>query len=156
MRFITAYFKIPEIDKYSEEEFEHLVRQAKLRRGDAVWVIPMGVGLLAVGAWIGVSVLLTMGIATAAEWRGWLRDFRGRAGRVGAGERVSGGAGVHRHGGGDAVDAAGAVDPAAGQQGGVPVLRVLAGGAAGEARDGRLSGVPGKRVFLHEQPVDGG
>jgi hypothetical protein len=60
MRFISSFFSVPELNKYSEEEFERLVWQAKLRRGDAVWVLPMGAGLLAAALWIGACVLLTL------------------------------------------------------------------------------------------------
>jgi hypothetical protein len=62
MRFISSLFSVPELEKYSEKEFEHLVWQAKLRRGDALWVLPFGAGMVGAAAWVGVWVLLTMGI----------------------------------------------------------------------------------------------
>ena len=46
MRFLSKLFSVPELSKYSEEEYERLVWQAKLRRGDAIWVIPAGAGIM--------------------------------------------------------------------------------------------------------------
>ena len=50
-----------DLSKYTDEEYERLVWQAKARRGDALWVIPTGVGILAAAAWVGVAVLIQMG-----------------------------------------------------------------------------------------------
>jgi hypothetical protein len=54
-----------DLSKYSDEEYERLVWQAKVRRGDAIWVIPSGVGLLAGGLWVGAAVLMHMGMMRA-------------------------------------------------------------------------------------------
>jgi hypothetical protein len=51
-----------DLRKYTEEEYEKLVWQAKARRGDALWVISGLVGLLAAAAWIGAAVLMQVGI----------------------------------------------------------------------------------------------
>jgi hypothetical protein len=52
----------PDLSKYSDEEYEKLVWQAKVRRGDAIWVVPLGVGLLAGGLWILAAVIMQLGI----------------------------------------------------------------------------------------------
>lgn len=55
---LRKLLSIPDADKYSDEQYERLVIQARLRRGDAIWVLPLAAGILAAGAWIGVPVLL--------------------------------------------------------------------------------------------------
>lgn len=53
---------LPDLSKYSDEEYERLVWQAKARRGDALWVIPTGAGVLAAAVWVALAVLMQMGI----------------------------------------------------------------------------------------------
>jgi len=67
MRLFSSLFSVPELAEYSDEEFDRLVWQAKLRRGDAVWVVPMAAGLLAAAAWMGFGALLTYGLKSAGS-----------------------------------------------------------------------------------------
>ena len=59
-RFLGDIFHPPELEKLSEEEYERLVWQARYRRGDAIWVIPLGMGLLAAGGWLAFAWMLTV------------------------------------------------------------------------------------------------
>ncbi len=77
MRFLSKLFSVPELNKYSEKEYERLVWQAKLRRGDAIWVIPCGAGVLAAAAWIAIGVVFVVSMKasgtapTGAALRVW-------------------------------------------------------------------------------------
>jgi hypothetical protein len=62
MRFLSAIFNVPELEKYSDDEYDKLMRKARLRRGDALWVIPAAVGIAGALVWVGVGVLLTFGM----------------------------------------------------------------------------------------------
>lgn len=53
---------IPELSSYSDDEYDKLVRQAKLRRGDAIWVLPGLAGILVGMAWIGVGIGVMLAI----------------------------------------------------------------------------------------------
>lgn len=59
-RFLGDIFHPPELEKVSEEEYDRLVWQARYRRGDAIWVIPLLSGILAAAAWGGIAWLLTL------------------------------------------------------------------------------------------------
>ena len=67
MRFLFHFFSVPELGNYSEEEYERLVWQAKLRRGDAIWVIPAFVGVLAAAVWIGIGVAFALGMKASGS-----------------------------------------------------------------------------------------
>ena len=62
MSFLSSIFHIPELSSYSDDEYDKLVRQAKLRRGDAIWVIPGLAGALAGIAWIGIGIAVMLAI----------------------------------------------------------------------------------------------
>ncbi len=62
MSFLSSIFQIPELSSYSDDEYDKLVRQAKLRRGDAIWVIPGLAGALAGIAWISVGIAVMVAI----------------------------------------------------------------------------------------------
>ncbi len=53
---------IPELSGYSDQEYDRLVAQAKLRRGDAIWVLPGLAGILAGIVWVGVGVGIMLAI----------------------------------------------------------------------------------------------
>lgn len=65
--FLNKLFAVPELSKYSDEQFDRLVIQAKVRRGDAIWVMPLLAGIGAAVAWTGVSLLLTWGLASVSN-----------------------------------------------------------------------------------------
>jgi hypothetical protein len=65
MRRLTAIFAISELEKYSDEEFAALMRKAKLRRGDALWLIPALWGVLGATVWVGVGAMLTFGLKSS-------------------------------------------------------------------------------------------
>lgn len=65
-RFLGNLFHPSELEKVSEEEYQRLVWQARYRRGDAIWVMPLGAGLAAAGVWIGFAWLLTWGFRVLA------------------------------------------------------------------------------------------
>ncbi len=50
-RLFAFYRSYPEFDGYSDEECRKLVLQARLRRGDAAWVIPLLAAMAMMGAW---------------------------------------------------------------------------------------------------------
>lgn len=52
-------FAMPELRGYSDEQVQSFIWQAKIRRGDAIWVLPMLAGLAAAGAWM----LMVFGLA---------------------------------------------------------------------------------------------
>lgn len=45
----TAHYRTPEFDDLDDLELEHLVFQAKMRREDAIWILPL---LAVIAAWI--------------------------------------------------------------------------------------------------------
>ncbi len=61
-RLFAFYRSYPEFDGYSDEQCRKLVLQARLRRGDAAWVIPLLAAIGLMGAWTifggGLLVLL--------------------------------------------------------------------------------------------------
>ena len=80
---------IPELSGYSDQEYDRLVGEAKLRRGDALWVLPVLAGILAGIVWVGVGIGIMLAIkasnaaaavavaaaggipASSASLRGW-------------------------------------------------------------------------------------
>ncbi|HMN41316.1 MAG TPA: hypothetical protein PKE29_10755 [Phycisphaerales bacterium] len=62
MRRFSAIFAIPELEKYSDDEFVVLMRKARLRRGDALWVIPALWGFVGAVVWVGVTAVMTFGL----------------------------------------------------------------------------------------------
>ena len=65
MSFLSNLFQIPGLSSYSDAEYERLVGQAKLRRGDAIWILPGLAGVLVAGAWIGVGVAIVVAMKSA-------------------------------------------------------------------------------------------
>jgi hypothetical protein len=63
---MLSILNIPELSNYSDEEYERLVGQAKLRRGDAIWVLPGLAGLLAGLAWVGVGIGVMLAIKASS------------------------------------------------------------------------------------------
>lgn len=62
MRFLSSIFSDPELDGYSDEELAKLTWQAKVRRADAIWVIPLAVGIVAGIAWLVAAAAITQGM----------------------------------------------------------------------------------------------
>ncbi len=62
MRRFSAIFAIPELEKYSDDEFAVLMRKARLRRGDALWVVPVFWGIVGAVVWVGVTAVMTFGL----------------------------------------------------------------------------------------------
>lgn len=60
LRVLRQHLSIPEVEKYSDEQYERLIIQARIRRGDAIWVLPLAAGIVAAGAWTGASALMAM------------------------------------------------------------------------------------------------
>lgn len=56
--WITSTFFHPAIARLSDEQYDALVEQAKRKRGDAAWVLPLGAGVAALVGWLGFSALL--------------------------------------------------------------------------------------------------
>lgn len=56
LRAARQLLAIPDVDHYSDEQYERLIIQAKLRRGDAIWVLPLAAGILAALIWTGVAI----------------------------------------------------------------------------------------------------
>ena len=50
-RLFAFYRSYPEFDGYSDEQCRKLVLQARLRRGDAAWVMPLLAAIGLMGAW---------------------------------------------------------------------------------------------------------
>lgn len=69
LRGLRQLLSIPEVDKYSDEQYERLIIQARIRRGDAIWVLPLGAGLLAAGMWMMVAIFLGKVVLTTAPGR---------------------------------------------------------------------------------------
>jgi hypothetical protein len=67
MSFYSSIFQIPGLSNYSDAEYERLVAQAKLRRGDAIWVLPGLAGVLAAGAWIGIGIAMFVAMQAAGS-----------------------------------------------------------------------------------------
>lgn len=65
MRWLTGLFRVPELDKYSDDEYDRLVIQAKLRRGDAIWVLPGLCGLCAAALWGVAAYMLGAAVMTS-------------------------------------------------------------------------------------------
>ena len=59
-RLTQFYRAYPELDAYSDEECVRLVWQARVRRGDALWVLPGAAALMAFLAWmfVGATIFL--------------------------------------------------------------------------------------------------
>ncbi len=49
------YRRLPELDGYSDEECQRLVWQAKIRREDAMWILPLCAGAAALLVWAGIA-----------------------------------------------------------------------------------------------------
>lgn len=61
-RLFAFYRSYPEFDGYSDEQCRKLVLQARLRRGDAAWVLPLVAAIGLVAAWtiLGAGLLLML------------------------------------------------------------------------------------------------
>lgn len=65
-RVFAFYRSFPEFDGYSDEQCRKLVLQARLRRGDAAWVMPLLVAIALMGAWTLVGGALLVLLASMA------------------------------------------------------------------------------------------
>jgi hypothetical protein len=50
--WFKGLFFHPAIARLSDDQFDHYAQQARARRGDAIWVVPLALGVLAAGAWL--------------------------------------------------------------------------------------------------------
>lgn len=64
MRLLSSIFADQELEGYSDEELAKLTWQAKVRRADAIWVIPLLVAIVAGVAWLFAAAFLTRGMQT--------------------------------------------------------------------------------------------
>jgi len=65
-RLLAFYRSYPEFDGYSDEQCRKLVLQARLRRGDAAWVMPLLAALGLMGAWTIFGGVLLVLLASMA------------------------------------------------------------------------------------------
>lgn len=62
-RLLAYYRAYPEFDGYSDEQCRKLLLQARLRRGDAAWVLPLVAAAAAAGFWLFVAAGLVHALA---------------------------------------------------------------------------------------------
>lgn len=63
-RLLAFYRAYPEFDGYSDEQCRKLLLQARLRRGDAAWVLPLLASIVLVGFWSIVALGVIRALAT--------------------------------------------------------------------------------------------
>ncbi len=56
--WLTSTFFHPAIARLSDGQYDALVAQAKYKRGDAAWVLPLGAGVGMALGWLGLSAVL--------------------------------------------------------------------------------------------------
>lgn len=59
------YSQVPSLEKLSDAERRRLVWQAVIKRGDAIWVVPLGVAVAATGVWLLAGWRLMLIVSTA-------------------------------------------------------------------------------------------
>jgi hypothetical protein len=83
IRLTKFYRASPELDRFSDEECQRLLRLAKRRRGDAIWILPLGLAfvvgnVLSFVAWAILAIIVAAGstqgsttpppISPAVQW----------------------------------------------------------------------------------------
>lgn len=63
-RLISFYRAYPEFDGYTDEQCRKLLLQARLRRGDAAWVLPLLASIVLVGLWSIIALGVIRALAT--------------------------------------------------------------------------------------------
>jgi hypothetical protein len=58
-----AWFSVPEAERLDERAYRRLVEKAKLKRGDAAWMIPAGVAFSVFVLWT-----VVLGVVASAVW----------------------------------------------------------------------------------------